>query len=173
MKWTRILPGMLSVLVLSGLASVVTANEWDAFYRQHPNHQGEFTNSQAWAGFIVALGPDGFDVVRYGETVRIRLREGNPPLFVGQRVRMVPFARDGGAEVAELRLPDEGYRPVGVVRYGAFEVPRERPPAAYGYEGGGRPGFGFQAGGRPRGQCRPPASTYRPPPTFRQGRWGY
>ncbi len=170
MKWTRVLRAVVAVTMLLGAVSIAAARDWDQYYGQRPNDQGDFTNSQAWSATIVAFGPDWFDVVRYGETIRARVREGNPRLFLGQRVRMVPFARDDGAEIAELRLPDQDFRPVGVVRYVERYVPKEGP-RNYGY-GGSQYTFSFRVGTGPTGaQYCPPGQQFRQPPVRYQGRW--
>lgn len=154
--------------IMWAVASVAAARDWDWYYQHRPNFQGDFTNREAWSATIVYLGPDWFEVVRYGEVIRIRLVEGRVRLFVGQRVRMVPFARDDEAEIAELRLPDQDFRPVGVVRYIERRVPKDRPwhPApAVEYR------FGIYVGPRSVPKCDPPDRGFRPPPVRRNGHW--
>jgi len=164
--------GMTIALVgvmLFGVVSIAAARDWDQYYNQRPNYQGMFTNREAWSATIVAFGPEWFEVQRYGEIIRLRLREGHPRLFVGQRVRMVPFARDGEAEIAELRLPDQDFRPVGVVRY----IERFVPEGPQYWRGGQpQPHVGIRIETGPRPVPRPPIG-YRQPPTFRNGHWEY
>jgi len=172
MKRNRALTGVVVVTMLFGVVSIAAARDWDQLYGQRPNPQGDFTNRDAWSATIVGFGPDWFDVVRYGETVRVRVREGNPRLFLGQRVRMVPFARDDDAEIAELRLPDQDFRPVGVVRYVERFVPKEGPR----YYGGSDYGCGFRAetGFRGKSYCPPdhrPGRDFRQPPVRYRGQW--
>ena len=167
---TRGITTILVVVALFGVVSIAAARDGDQYYNQHPNYQGMFTNSEAWSATIVAFGPEWFEVQRYGEIIRLRLREGNPRLFVGQRVRMVPFARDDQAEIAELRLPDQDFRPVGVVRYVERFVPKEGPQY---YSGGRSPyQYGFRVESGPRPGYRPP-TKYRQPPTLNHGQWQY
>jgi hypothetical protein len=167
---TRGITTILVVVALFGVVSIAAASDWDQIYNQHPNYQGMFTNREAWSATIVAFGPQWFEVQRYGEVIRLRLREGSPRLFVGQRVRMVPFARDGQAEIAELRLPDQDFRPVGVVRYVERLVPKEGPQ----YRNGGRSPvqYNFRVESRPRPAYQPPVK-YRQPPTRNNGRFQY
>ncbi|MBM3497833.1 MAG: hypothetical protein FJX74_04095 [Armatimonadetes bacterium] len=174
MKRNRALMGVAVVTMLFGVVSVAAARDWDQYYGQRPNPQGNFTNSQAWSAKIVGFGPDWFDVVRYGEAIRVRVKEGNPRLFLGQFVRMVPFARDDDAEIAELRLPDEDFRPVGVVRYVERFVPKERP-WGLGYGGSQYgPGCGMEPRGVGPQYCPPghrPGQPFRQPPIRYQGHW--
>jgi hypothetical protein len=174
MKRTRALTGVVVVTMLFGLVSIAAARDWDQYYGQRPNNQGDFTNSQAWSATIVALGPDWFDVVRYGETIRLRVKEGSPRLFLGERVRMVPFARDDGAEIAELRLPDQDFRPVGVVRYIERNVPKEGP--VYNGSGGSQYSFSFhvetgRTGIRYNPPVQPRTPAFRQPPVRNNGHW--
>jgi hypothetical protein len=175
---TRGITTILVAVMLFGVVSIAAASDWDQYYNQHPNYQGMFTNREAWSATIVAFGPDWFEVQRYGAVVRLRVKEGNPRLFIGQRVRMVPFAMDDGAEIAELRLPDQNFRPVGVVRYIERLAPKDGPVyyTAPQYDGRpyGQPGravFGFQVEKTKPGKYAPP-SQYRQPPTYRNGKWG-
>jgi hypothetical protein len=174
--------GITTILVavrLFGAVLIAAANDWDQQYNQHPNYQGMFTNREAWSATIVASGPDWFEVQRYGAIIRLRVREEKPRLFIGQRVRMVPFTIDDGAEIAELRLPDQNFRPVGVVRYIEQLVPKGKPTyyTTPRYDGSpyGQPGrivFGFQVEKVKPGKYAPPGQ-YRQPPTFRNGQWDY
>jgi hypothetical protein len=163
---------MLVGVMLFGVVSIAAARDWDQYYNQHPNPQGMFTNREAWSATIVGFGPEWFEVQRYGEIIRLRLREGNPRLFVGQRVRMVPFARDGEAEIAELRLPDQDFRPVGVVRYIERFVPDNGPRSQVWRGRQPQPRVGIRIETGPRPGYRPPLG-YHQPPTFHHGRWEY
>lgn len=167
---TRGMTMMLVAVMLFGVVSIAAARDWDQFYNQRPNYQGMFTNREAWSATIVGFGPEWFEVQRYGEVIRLRLREGNPRLYVGQRVRIVPFARDGEAEIAELRLPDQDFRPVGIVRYIERFVPKEGPHYWRGNHSQPRWGIRIETGPRPG--YRPPTG-YRQPPAFRHGHWEY
>jgi hypothetical protein len=124
---------MLAVFAI-GSFSIATADLRLDYrdYNFRPNDQGDFTNSEAWSGKIVAIRGEWIEVVRYGYQVSLKVTQGHPRLYVGERVRVVPFRRDGRDEVAELRLPALNYMPVGVVRYVERTVAKERPPTLYG-----------------------------------------
>jgi len=168
---TRIVTNTLMAVLMLGLVSIAAANQWDGYYNQRPNYQGSFTNREAWSANIVGFGPEWFDVECYGVVIRLRLREGSPRLYVGQRVRIVPFARDGEAEIGELRLPEKDFKPVGVVRYIERQVPKEGPRYydSRPYGGGGRVQFGVRIEKREIKPVPPP--VYRRTPAFRDGRW--
>ena len=165
MTTKRLMSGVVAVVMLLGLVSVAAASDWDRQYNQRSNYQGDFTNRDAWSATIVNLGPTWFGVVRYGERVRVDILEGNMRLHMGQRVRMVPFERGSRNEVAELRLPDRGFEPVGVVRYVEHHVVKEQPYQArrtnYGRD---NYQYGFTIGNdpQPRKRHNPPA-RYRTP----------
>jgi hypothetical protein len=149
MMRTRVLTPPLLAALAVGLVSATLAdrlNYGSGYYNQHPNYHGDFTNSDAWSATIVGRGGDSFEVTRYGERVHVRLLDGRPRLFVGQRVRIVPFRRDGRYEIAELRLPDLDFRPVATVRYIEERVIKEYE--VYRYDG--RYGSGYGTYG-PRG----------------------
>jgi hypothetical protein len=132
---TQGLVALLSAALTVGLISVTHADGyyrgWDGYYNQHPNHNGDFTNSDAWSGKIVEFDREAFEVVRYGERIRLRLLDGHPTLYMGQRVRVVPFRRDGRYEIGELRLPDYDWMPVATVRYIESRVPKGQPYYPY------------------------------------------
>lgn len=127
---------LLSVLAVFAISSFsIAMADLKLDYREYnfrPNDQGDFTNSEAWSGKIVGIRGDWLQVVRYGYTVELKVTQGHPRLYIGERVRVVPFRRDGRAEVAELRLPELNWLPVGVVRYVERTVPKDRPLPLYG-----------------------------------------
>jgi len=124
---------VLATLLMGSLSIAIADPGWgDRGYDFRPNDQGDFTNSDAWSGKIVDIRGDWLLVVRYGYQVELRITRGNPRLYVGERVRVVPFSRDGQDEIGELRLPAYNYLPVGVVRYVERTVAKERPPTQYG-----------------------------------------
>ncbi len=124
---------VLAVFVISSFSiAMADLRLDDREYNFRPNDQGDFTNSEAWSGKIVGIRGDRIDVVRYGYTITLKITQGHPRLYVGERVRVVPFRRDGRDEVGELRLPALNFLPVGVVRYVERTVPKDRPPALYG-----------------------------------------
>ena len=118
--------------VLFGVASVGLAQD-RTLYMQHPERYCQkFANRAAWTGRIVEIGPQGLVVVRYNARIRVTLLEGEPWLYAGQRVRIYPLGREGRNEIAQLRLPDLDFQPVGLVKYRGDRVPRER---LRGYDG--------------------------------------
>ncbi len=124
---------VLTVLVMGSFSIAMADLGWgDRGYNFRPNDQGDFTNSEAWSGKIVDIRGEWIEVVRYGYQVSLKITQGHPRLYIGERVRVVPFRRDGRDEVAELRLPALNYMPVGVVRYVERTVAKERPPTLYG-----------------------------------------
>ena len=139
LKIRMIVPLLLAALAVGPL-SVTHAAGWDGYYNQHPNHNGDFTNSEAWSANIVDFDRESCVVVRYGERVRLRLISGHPRLYIGQRVRVVPFRRDGRYEIGELRLVDHNWAPVATVRYLENRVPKGRPYYGYDRAYGPRPG---------------------------------
>ena len=139
-KLMKTLPVMM-VVMLVGLIPTAQADRFFSGrgrYDQRANYNGDFTNREAWSGRIVDAGPGWFEIVRYGEQIRVRVVEGRARLFIGERVRLVPFRRDGKAEIAEIRLAEEGFRPVGVGRYQERRVPKEA--SYYRYDGRGQRG---------------------------------
>ncbi|MGQ9732129.1 MAG: hypothetical protein ACUVX8_12750 [Candidatus Zipacnadales bacterium] len=166
----RLTIGVIVMSLLFGFVSVAAARDWDRYYNQRSNYQGDFTNAQAWSATIVNLGPTWFGVMRYGERIRVDILEGNMRLYLGQRVRLVPFERDGRNEIAELRLPDQDFRPVGVVRYVEHHVPKNQPyqVSRYGYDSKiHRYNFGISNNPQPPKSYNPPA-RYRAPALYRQ-----
>ncbi len=123
---------VLAVFLMGSLSIAMADPGWgDQGYDFRPNDQGDFTNSDAWSGKIVNIRGDWLEVVRYGYRVELKITKGHPRLYVGERVRVVPFRRDGRDEIGELRLPAHNYVPVGVVRYVERTVAKERPPTQY------------------------------------------
>jgi hypothetical protein len=144
MKRQIALTSLLAVFLLGSLSIATAGPRWnDRDYNHRPNYQGDFTNSEAWSGKIVDIRGDRIQVVRYGERISLKITQGRPRLFIGERIRVVPFRRDGRAEVGELRLAQAGFAPVGVVRYVERAVPKEGPRVYYGptYRGDSRIGL--------------------------------
>jgi len=152
---------MIGVGLIVGLASIASADRWADLFGgpgQSCKLTQEFSNRAAWSATVVRVpfwdrwsgrpggewygpsnptwygrsGPEWFGVQREGERVRVHMIQGQARVREGRPVRLYPIRRDGFSEIAELRIPDLSFRTVGLVRYDARELQRER---LWGYRG--------------------------------------